>query len=57
LIVLELILSQLALRLTSVTLGGFGMFCLMMSFSVPRLGAQAFLLIATASAIHYFTKA
>ena len=52
---LGFVLSQLALRLLSVILGGFGIFCLIMSFVVPRLGAQAFLLLATATAIFYFT--
>ena len=47
-------LSQLALRLLSVVLGGYGVFCLIMSFSVPEVGAQAFLLLATATAIVYF---
>ena len=47
-------LSQLALRLLSAVLGGYGVFCLIMSFSVPEVGAQAFLLLATATAIVYF---
>jgi hypothetical protein len=47
-------LSQLALWLLSVILGGYGVFCLIMSFAVPQLGAEAFLLLATASAIVYF---
>ena len=46
-------LSQLALRLLSAILGGYGVFCLIMSFSVPELGAEAFLLLVTASAIVY----
>jgi hypothetical protein len=48
---LGLALSRLALRLLSAILGGYGMFCLIMSFAVPPLGAQAFWLLATASAI------
>jgi len=47
-------LSQLALRLLSAILGGYGVFCLIMSFSVPELGAEALLLLVTASAIVYF---
>ena len=47
-------LSQLALRLLSAVLGGYGVFCLIMSFSVPEVGAQAFLLLATATVIVYF---
>ena len=47
-------LSQLALWLLSVILGGYGIFCLIMSFSLPQLGAQAFLLLGAATAIVYF---
>jgi hypothetical protein len=49
-------LSQLALRLLSAILGGYGIFCLAMSFAVPELGAQAFLLLVTATVIVYFTE-
>jgi hypothetical protein len=52
---LGFVLSQLALRLLSAILGGYGIFCLVMSFAVPGLGAQAFLLLVTATAIVYFT--
>jgi hypothetical protein len=48
-------LSQLFLRLLSAILGGYGIFCLIMSFAVPVLGAQAMLLLVTATAIVYFT--
>jgi len=48
-------LSQLSLRALSALLGGYGIFCLIMSFAVPRLGAQAFLLLVTATAIVYFS--
>jgi hypothetical protein len=48
-------LSQLALRLLSAILGGYGMFCLIMSFAVPGLGAQAFLLLGAATTIVYFS--
>ena len=50
---LGLMLSQLALRLLSAFLGGYGIFCLIMSFAVPEVGAQAFVLLATAAAIVY----
>ena len=50
---LGLMLSQLALRLLSAILGGYGIFCLIMSFAVPEVGAQAFILLATAAAIVY----
>jgi multisubunit Na+/H+ antiporter MnhB subunit len=51
---LGLALSELFLRVVSVMLGGYGIFCLIMSFAVPDLGAQAFLLLGTATAIVYF---
>jgi hypothetical protein len=54
---LGFVLSQLALRLLSAILGGYGIFCLIMSFTVPELGAQAFLLLGTATAIVYFSGA
>ena len=38
---LGFMLSQLALRLLSAVLGGYGIFCLIMSFSLPELGAEA----------------
>ena len=49
-------LSQLALRLLSAILGGYGVFCLIMSFAVPRLGAQAFLTIGAATVIVILSK-
>jgi hypothetical protein len=49
-------LSQLILWLLSAILGGYGIFCLIMSFAVPELGAQAFLLLVTATAIVYFVS-
>jgi hypothetical protein len=49
-----LALSQLLLSLLSTILGGCGIFFLIMSFDVPRLGADAFLMLGTASAIVYF---
>jgi len=51
---LGIALSRLALRLLSAFLGGYGIFCVIMSFAVPRLGGQAVVLLATASAIVYF---
>ena len=50
---LSFMLSQLALRLLSAVLGGYGIFCLIMSFAVPEVGAQAFILLGTAAAIVY----
>ncbi len=54
---LGFVLSHLALRLLSAILGGYGIFCLIMSFAVPGLGAQAFLLLGTATAIFFFSGA
>jgi hypothetical protein len=56
LLMLSFFLSQLALRLLSAVLGGCGMFCLIMSFGVPWLGAQAFLLLGTATAIVFLCR-
>jgi hypothetical protein len=53
---LGLMLSQLALRLLSAILGGYGIFCLIMSFAVPEVGAQAFILLAAATAIVYLCR-
>jgi hypothetical protein len=50
-------LSHLALWLLSAILGGYGIFCLIMSFAVPSLGAQAFLLLGTATVIFFFSGA
>jgi hypothetical protein len=52
---LGLMLSRLALRLLSAILGGYGIFCLIMSFEVPEIGAQAFILLVTATAIVYLS--
>ena len=47
-------LSQLALWLLSTILGGYGIFCVIMSFYVPEFGAEAILLLLAATAILYF---
>ena len=49
-------LSQLALRLLSAILGGYGIFCVIMSFDVPELGAEAILLLVTATAILHLCR-
>ena len=49
-------LSQLALRLLSAILGGYGIFCLIMSFVVPEVGAQAFMLLLAATAVVYLCR-
>ena len=53
---LGFMLSQLALRLLSAVLGGYGIFCLIMSFAVPEVGAQAFFLLVTATAIVFLCR-
>jgi hypothetical protein len=53
---LGFMLSQLALRLLSAILGGYGIFCLVMSFAVPEVGAQAFMLLLTATAVVYLCR-
>jgi hypothetical protein len=47
-------LSLLCLRLLSVVLGGYGIFCLIMILSVPSVGAEAFVLLSTATAIFFY---
>jgi hypothetical protein len=47
-------LSLLSLRLVSVVLDGYGIFCLIMSFYVPSVGAGAFVLLSTATANFLF---
>jgi len=49
-------LSLLCLRLVSVVLGGYGIFCLIMSSYVPSVGADAFLLLSTATAIFFLCR-
>jgi hypothetical protein len=46
-------LSELCLRILSVVLGGYGVFFLIMSFYVPIVGADAFVLLGTATAIFF----
>jgi hypothetical protein len=44
------------LRLLSVALGGYGIFCLIMSFYVPSVAAHAFVLLSTAAAIFFLCR-
>lgn len=48
---LSLAILQSALSSVSTLFGGLGVFCVFRSFEVPRLGLQALLLLATATAI------
>ena len=49
-------LSLLCLRLVSVVLGGYGIFCLIMSFYVPSVEADAFVLLSTGTAICFLCR-
>ena len=49
-------LSLLCLRLLSLALGGYGVFCLIMSFSVPSVAADAFILLSTATTIFFLCR-
>jgi hypothetical protein len=44
-------LARMMTSAMSTVLGGFGVFCLLMSFSVPRLGGEAFILLGSATAM------
>jgi hypothetical protein len=56
LLMLGFMLSQLALRLFSALLGGYGIFSLILSFEVQEAGARAFILLITATAIVYMCR-
>ena len=45
---------QRALSLVCALLGGFGVFCVIYSFSAPHIAAQALVLLGAALAINYF---
>jgi hypothetical protein len=47
---------QRCLSLVGMMLGGFGVFCVVYSFSTPHVAAQALILLGAAMAISYFTK-
>ena len=49
-------LSQLTLWLLPAILGGYGIFCVIMSFDIPEFGADAIVLLVTATAILYFCR-
>jgi hypothetical protein len=46
---------QRALSLVCAALGGFGVFCVIYSFSTPHIAAQALILLGAALAVSYFT--
>lgn len=45
---------QRALSIVSALLGGFGVFCVIYSFSAPDIAAQALILLGAALALSYF---
>jgi hypothetical protein len=52
---LQALFMQRALSLVCALLGGFGVFCVIYSFSTPRIAAQALILLGAALAVSYFT--
>ena len=53
---LQTFLMQRALSLVCALLGGFGVFCVIYSFSTPHVAAQALILLGAALAVSYFTQ-
>jgi len=53
---LQAFFMQRALSLVSALLGGFGVFCVVYSFSTPHVAAQALILLGAALAVSYFTS-
>ena len=51
---LQAFFMQRALSLVCALLGGFGVFCVIYSFSTPHVAAQALILLGAALAIGYF---
>lgn len=47
---------QRALSVVCALLGGFGVFCVIYSFSAPNIAAQALILLGAALAVSYFTR-
>jgi hypothetical protein len=52
---MQAFLMQRALSLVCAALGGFGVFCVVYSFSTPHIAAQALILLGAALAVSYFT--
>jgi hypothetical protein len=53
---LQNFLMQRALSLVCALLGGFGVFCVIYSFTAPNIAAQALILLGAAIAISYFNR-
>ncbi len=52
----DILLSRMMMWVVSTVIGGFGMFCLIMSFSAPILAGHALVLLGAASAIELLTN-
>lgn len=53
---LQAFFMQRALSLVCALLGGFGVFCVIYSFSAPHIAAQALVLLGAALTVSYFTE-
>ena len=51
---LQASLMRRAASLTSAVLGGYGVFCVIYSFSSPAMAGQAFILLGAALALSHF---
>ena len=52
---LQAFLVQRATALISALLGGFGVFCVLYSFTTPDIAAEALILLGAALALSYFS--
>lgn len=52
---LQAFFMQRALSLVCAVLGGFGVFCVIYSFSTPHVAAQALILLGAALTVSYFS--
>jgi multisubunit Na+/H+ antiporter MnhB subunit len=53
---LQAFFMRRALSVVCALLGGFGVFCIIYSFSAPDIAAQGLILLSMALAISYFTS-
>jgi hypothetical protein len=53
---LNSMVQRTAVQVVSAVLGGYGVFCVYMSFMKPWVGMDALVLIGAACAMHYFTE-
>jgi multisubunit Na+/H+ antiporter MnhB subunit len=54
-IMLQAFFMRRAMSMISAALGGFGVFCVVYSFSTPHIAAQALVLLGAALALSYFS--